>query len=442
MRLIGRRNFVAAIGLAAGTPLLLPLVRSLIREAQGAEASKKLLIILGNYSFRDDHFLPVRQTSDSDFDLNPVMKALQPYKSDLIAVANPIVPGLASNGGHGVMDEDYLSCRKSPDWYHPQGPTIDRFLATKLGTSDRLSSLSLVTGTENPNGNPQPSTDGFDKPYPSIIAPLDAYKKAFMDGVPAAQGTDPNVLLRRDQSLLDFVTSDIARLNARLAAPEREKLDRYTESLREIEKNLTIKPVVTCSAPAAPGAELGKQLPPSNSMEQTYFEAHLDMAVLSLACGVTHVALVSYSGDYPAPIGPRAGISDTGDNGTHGYNHLNDLNLLSQITTFRMEKVAGAVAKLRDLGHQDTALVAYGDSNGNVHHQSGDAMFFMTIGKLGYFTTNQFIRFDRPSDDKMKGPTRRGLGEYYVSIANALGVSIDTFGDPAFCQGPMPGLKA
>ncbi len=439
MHLIGRRNFVAALGLAAGAPLLAPLARNLISEAQGAEASKKLLIMLGNYSFRDEHFLPSRQTSDTDFDLNPIMKPLEPYKSDLIVVANPIVPGLAANGGHGVMDSDYLSCKRSPDWYHPEGPTIDRFLGSKLGVNDRLPSLSLVTGTENPNGNPQPSTDGFDKPYPSIIAPLDAYKKAFMDGVPAAQGVDPNVLLRREKSLLDFVTADITRLNARLAAPEREKLDRYTESLREIERGLTLKPSVTCEAPSAPSDELGKQLPPSNQMEQAYFEAHVDIASLALACGVTHVALVSYSGDYPAPLGLRG--SD-GESGTHGYNHLNDLSLLGQITSYRMEQFARAVSKLRQLGQQDDALVAYGDQNGNVHHQSGDAMFFMTIGKLGYFKTNQFIRFERPSDEKMTGPKRRGLAEYYVSIANALGVPVDTFGDPAFCEGAMPGLKA
>jgi hypothetical protein len=31
---------------------------------------------------------------------------------------------------------------------------------------------------------------------------------------------------------------------------------------------------------------------------------------------------------------------------------------------------------------------------------------------------------------------------FFVTVANAMGVPIDRFGDPAICQGALPGLAA
>jgi hypothetical protein len=101
-------------------------------------------------------------------------------------------------------------------------------------------------------------------------------------------------------------------------------------------------------------------------------------------------------------------------------------------------------AHLGELGVADSSLVVYTDPNGTVHHGgTGNNFFVLGLGTLnGYFKAPNFIQYSRSGEKASTATPPRGVGEVFVSIANALGVAIDVFGLPSHCQGPMPGLHA
>jgi hypothetical protein len=323
-----------------------------------------------------------------------------------------------------MMPADFLSGKRSPGWENPASPTFDRFLAAKIGSGDRFSSLHmnlgerLEDGITSPHVSPLQSWDGPSRPYPPMQKPLDAYDKIFAQGLPAPDGVDTKALLARDRSLLDFVTRDIKRTRARLAAPEGEKLDVYTESLRAIERKLVAEPGMAACRP--PGRPAAAAMPAVRRAE-----IFVEMAAVALACGASRIANVFFNtGDY-SPIGvPGPNVHDT-------VFHQSSLPE-QKVQEWRMAQVAKAVARTRELGHQDTTLVVYADPNGNVHHGGGDSLFFITIGRLGgYFKGGQVLAHPKKT---------RAVNDVWTSIANAFGVAIDGYGDAEHSRGPLPGL--
>lgn len=441
MHLIKRRNFLGGLGLGAAAGLIGPLLGQSIRQAQGAGPDKRLLLMLGTYCF-PDKYLPVRR-AEADFDLGATMAPLAPYKDDLLLVTNFNVNGAIANAGHGHIGCDYLSGFKSKDFGGTTGPTFDRYLARKLGQNDRFASILLY---DDDDGGGYETYDSADKPFPGIMSSVEAYERLFAQAVPGM--TDDGAaraLLARKQSILDFVVADVARVSGRLSAPEREKLDLYTESLRGIEKRLTAPAASgACTPPAKPPESLRKIPVVSNGAPQCIENAehHVEIASLALACGLTHVAVVAFNGENVSSLGIKQ-LTDDGTlfEGIHGLNHL-DHPGVGITQNWRMKQVARGVELLRGAGVGDASVVAYGDSNGTVHHQGdGDATMLLMVGRLGgAFKTGRWVQFERPSAG-IKGPPRRYMNDLYVSLANALGVAVDSYGDASVCKGPMTELS-
>jgi hypothetical protein len=418
MRLVSRRSVLRGLGVGAAAPLFAPVLRDYVREARGQGLpDKRIAFLFGQYSFPPKYINPVVR-SPTDFDLNPICAPAEAVKSDMILVRNlGIQQGPGANGGHGQDQGVYMGLGTKFGWTGEtwatkvgKDGTIDRFIARKIGVNDRLSSIVF-----RPGGKPllpvdYASWDGDDKPYPDYASAVDAYDKIFVGAtLPAgAAPVDAKVLLARDNSVLDFVADEIKTLQTRLAGPEREKLDRLTESLRGVERKLAAAaaaPALKCTPPARPTA---------GSRSQNV-EASVDVAAMALACGLTHVATLT--------LGP--------DN--HDANHA-DSPSVGTDNTWRLMQAVRVYTKLKALGLSSSSLVLYSDPNGPVHHGGFDeAYFYFMFGSMGgAFKTGRVL--------ELSG--RPYMGDFYAAVASAMGVATDTFGDPAKCKGPLSALRA
>ena len=164
----------------------------------------------------------------------------------------------------------------------------------------------------------------------------------------------------------------------------------------------------------------------------------MDLLVASLACDQTRIASLQFShsvSDIPMPwlnIGT----------GHHTLSHKDDTDTVSQaslvtINNWYATQFAYLLQKLDAVPEPDgstlldNCLVLWINelSKGNIH--SHQPLPVVIAGKCGgALLTGRFVSYAQP-------PSNNNL---LVSIANAMGTNITTFGNPAYCTGPLPNL--
>jgi hypothetical protein len=69
--------------------------------------------------------------------------------------------------------------------------------------------------------------------------------------------------------------------------------------------------------------------------------------------------------------------------------------------------------------------------------------WFVVGSANGYFSTGRYLQFPRtmPSYVDPGYDSGRPHNDLFVSIANAMGMDIDTFGNPDVCTGPIDEMR-
>lgn len=432
MILLQRRNFLRALGLGAGVSVLGPLFRSWLPEAQGqVDLSKRFVVFTNGNGFVREHYLHTPR-SESDFDLRPVFAPLAPFKEDLLILEefyNPFDRALHGNQWATLSVMPSTGTEENHYRETPGGISIDRLIARELGANDPFSSIALGI-EEGPNNVLCVSADGPNQKFPAIGSPVRAFTTLFGEAARDA-GYDAQELLAQDRSVLDFMIDDIERMNARLAGPERAKLDQFLDSTRALERQLAgiAERRAACENPLAPDASLdGAWLAPE------IVQAHVDVAFQALTCGLTRVAHVSILG----MEGPHTPYQWLGDSvGHHECHHQFFWDVIERIDAFVLSQVARMFEHLRSFPEgngtmADRSLTMYVNTCGGSHHYGQDNHAVVLVGNIdGYFRTGRYLSY----------PWKQHcISDVFVSVANALGLPIDSFGDPSVCQGPLPNL--
>lgn len=430
-----RRDLLRRMGLGAAAGLLGPLAHGLRAEAQGAPAKKRFILFTAGNGFIERSYTCTAR-SETDFDLNPVLEPLAPHRKDLLVVSklyNPFDKALHGN------QWATLSVVPSPDQKArqfrgpPGGISIDRLIGTKLYSGDPHPSTAI--GLYYEGKFLSTSADGPGKPFPALGNPVKAYATYFGNAALPEAGPMPAAddLLAQSRSVLDLVRGDVARLQGRLAAPERAKLDQFTESLRGVERQLTeivrARSAGTCQ-PTMPGQDAfggGLTPPVMSAMVDLTFSLHL--------CNMTHVSHISYLG-FEAPFVRAAWLGDTV--GWHNLHHQNKYDIIQKLDRYIIEKVAQMadnLARAQEGGGRmlDRAVVAFLNTCGGRHHTGHDSHAVVLVGGGGALRTGRYLQFPLK---------QRCMSDLYVPMANAVGLPITTFGAPEHFKGPLPGVLA
>ena len=132
---------------------------------------------------------------------------------------------------------------ESSDYY--LGTTVDQLAAQQIGKETRLPSLELSMDLVSMVGQcdngyacvyqndlswSSPTT-----PLPAEAHPRKVFERLFGDGGSSA---DRLAEMRKNASLLDWMQSDIARLQRKLGPSDRSKVSEYLDSVREVERRI------------------------------------------------------------------------------------------------------------------------------------------------------------------------------------------------------------
>jgi hypothetical protein len=268
-------------------------------------------------------------------------------------------------------------------------------------------------------------------------SPFDAYNRIFggMQQAATPGGAKPKPDLRK--SALDRALKDIATLRTRLATSDRHLLDSYQESLRDIEKRLGMAaaPAVTGCMPPMLGSTIDVKAEPNYP---AVGKLQMDLLVASLQCGATRVASLQWGNSNDQCSYSWLGVNTLGHDMAHNNNAC-DPSGAKKLKTYRWysEQFAYLLNKLNAVSEGtgtmlDNTVVLwaseFGDSNG---HGSNNLMWMLMGNAAGHFRSGRVLDC-----------AGRSINDLHTSLCNAFGLPDKTFGNPAYCKGPLPNLTA
>ena len=371
----------------------------------------------------------------NEFDFHHTMKSLEPLKQKV-----SIIQGLSAKmcGGNHSAVYGAMGAYPMRDGGGPKDETIDSKLARAFpAIFPHLGLMLAAKGKQVVNA--RLSASGPGKPISYYADPLLAYRDLF--GAAASGDAKLAAHSELDRSLLDFMVSDIKRLNSKLPAAEKEKLGHYLEgfeALRDRRKKIAnMRDAIEKGAPKVSDKF-------QSDVETDRLEAHFDIAAAALVTGLTRVVAIK-----PDSLETRYTGLGLGDYTVHHLGHLevkgntgNDPQnwdgkdgvvegriARDKIRKLHMDLIARLAGKLEavpegDGTMLDNTMIVYFAHAGDRHHPNFFTWPIITIGGLGgTIKTGQYVQY--PSHGERGHHT---LGNFYTTMLHAVGIKQDGFG--------------
>ena len=275
------------------------------------------------------------------------------------------------------------------------GTTIDQLIAQKIGGENLLPSMQFAV--EDPGANSSNCGEGYSctytntiswssptQPLPMELNPQVVFERMFGDGSTVEQRAKRR---KRDGSILDSLTGSLSRLRNESSAPDRVRLDNYTENVREIERRLQIAMKASTVAPEDMSVPVG--------VPQT-FDEHIklqfDLLALAFQADISRVGTLLFARDLTGRTYPE---SESPTSGFHGVSHHGEdprrIAELSKINQYHIKMLAHLIDRLAKTADGDGtlldhSLVLYGSNMGNsnqhVHYDVPHVLVGGLNGKL------------------------------------------------------------
>jgi hypothetical protein len=231
-------------------------------------------------------------TPGANYDLKPELAPIKDYQSKISILGNfNVMLDGAPNLPHGTGGPAIRTGRALTAERGLPGESFDVTIGDQIGTRSRFRSIdaSAIGDPRNSlsgrgGGNLNPSETSAASLYQRIFG------AGFKDPNSATFAPDTSIMARR--SVLSAVTEQRHSLEAAVGAADRQKLDQYYTSLRQLENQLDVEltkpePLQACAAPRGAPPQLAISGDIENVMKS--HEMMTDMLVMALACDQTRV---------------------------------------------------------------------------------------------------------------------------------------------------------
>jgi hypothetical protein len=264
---------------------------------------------------------------------------------------------------------------------------------------------------------------------PGERSPARLYRQMFLQGTPQETGEKIEAL-RTGRSVLDFVATGARRLDKTLPAGDRERLDQYFTSVRELEDRLQRAEVWEKRRRPRPKAPP----PPENPEQELFTLLRLMGQMIRLALESDTTRLVTLFVN-PAQWVPRTpGVVHE----THALTHhgtrpemIAELKRVEEMQFVILGEFLAGLDGVREGTHSllDRTMVLHGSCMGNANAHSNSHLPVLVAG--GGFRHAGHLVFAAPDAPP--------LANLYVSMLQRLGLETDAF---ASSTGTLRGLEA
>lgn len=382
---IPRRTFLRGLGATIALPLLEGMTPARSLGAAPRPGPLRMAFVYVPNGANMDDWTP--KATGRDFDLPLILEPLQNVRRDF-----QVITGLAHQkafangdgaGDHARASATFLTgCQafKTGGSDLRIGVSVDHHAAEKVGRATRLPSLELGIDRGQRAGA---CDSGYACAYqfniswrsPSVPNPPEVNPRAVFDRLFGGHGAGERSesRARRDalrKSVLDFALDDAKRLQAQLGATDRDKLDEYVTSLREIEQRIENAGKF---ADAVPDYDMKESGVPRD------YEQHVrilfDLMALAFQTDTTRIATFIMAHDGSNRSYPNIGVNDGHHNLSHHEGNAQKKAKIAKINRFHTAQFAQFLERLKNTKEAggsllDQSMIVYGSgiSDGNRHN--------------------------------------------------------------------------
>jgi hypothetical protein len=442
-RRISRRTVLRG----AGTIVALPFLDAMLPRLKAAETAtattpprRMAFIYVPNGCHMED-WTPAKE--GTDYELSPILQPLAPLQSDVIVLSGLTCDKARPNGDgagdHARASSAFLTgaqARKTAGANFRSGVSADQIAAQRLGDQTRLASLEVGIEKFRGSGN---CDSGYSCVYEHTLAwrnpttplPTEVDPKIIFDRLFSENPNDPERLKRGRlrTSVLDAVLDDAHSLERTLGGADRQKLDQYLSSVRDLEERIQRAeklPPVTLPE----GTKRPEELPADLT---EHFKLMGDTLVLAFQTDVTRVVTFMFGREGSEQKYTMVGVNEGHHSITHHQNKPELQAKIRAINTYHIQQFAYLLSRLKEVKEGegtllDNCMIAYGSAiaDGN-RHEHGDLPVLLAGRGGGSIRTGRHLRVERETP----------INNLWLAMLERMGAPTKQLGDST---GVLPGL--
>jgi hypothetical protein len=458
---VGRRDLVRLLG---GAAFALPALELFGRELKAQAAGKVAKYAVFCYTpdgVNQSAFWPTG--GETDFQLSPILAPFEAFRDKLLVLGPEMNNGTPRNGsglayggptpqhqapvtlaarvGHGCAaggqfctGDDfglpYLDQSKAVN--NIDGPSIDQVIAKQVVGDSLFSSLNFGM---HPIGGDTPSDINFAEDGTSLkrmATPDEAWNRVF--GMSVGPNAADVSARNKQAAVTNFLHARFDGLRPQLSAYDRQVLDAHLTSLRAYEEQVTRRTESSCAQP------LRAEVPVDDTSVRTGADSEklapffMDIISAAFSCDLTKVASVTFGypggGDAGGLRMPWLGFTDPLHGVSHHGGNAGTLEKYKKMHTWIATQIAGLMQRLADakdangVSILDQTVIYWFNRHGDGDSHSNFALPNILLGGAGgAFKMGRYLQLPTTN------PTR-----VLISIANAMGVDVPTFGEGPLAQ--------
>jgi hypothetical protein len=427
-RSLPRRTFLRGAGVALALPLLdamVPAMTAVVRS-QG-KAQRRIGFVYIPHGVIMDAWTPA-SADGAALEFTRIMAPLESFRNDTVVVSN--LTRAEPNSNHAVSSACWLTGvppkrTDGPDFR--AGTSVDQVIASEVGQDTTFPSLELAT--EDFTGLLGACDPGYSCAYmntlnwqsPTTPLPMEINPRVVFERMFGGGSTPEERLqrMRTDRSILDFVRSEVGRLETGLGAEDRGRLGEYLGHVREIERRIQRSEAQAGATPDVPPEPVG--VPES-------YEEHValmfDLLALAFQDDLTRVFTFMIAREVSQRTYPNIGVTEPHHTISHHGNRAAAIEAHAKVNVYHVQLLARFLERLRstpdgDGTLLDHSLIVYGSgmSDGNGH--TGGPLPLAVVGR---------------GVDRVRGnrhvvtPQNTPMANMLLTLAQACGVERESFG--------------
>ena len=449
-RHLSRRTALKGLGATIALPLLDAMVpaRTVFAKSGTARAVDRVRLVCieqvhgaagcSEYGLKQNFWSPA--LTGRQFDLSKGSLApLEPFRKHLTIISNTDTRMAEASTAAEVGGDHFRSSAVMYTHVRPKltegsdvrvGTSMDQLYVKRFGQDTPIPSMQLSIEPVDQSGGCAYGyacvyTDTIswaapDQPLPMVRDPRMVFELMF-----GAGGTPEQRAARRatDRSILDMLSAQMADLSRALGPSDRQRLEQYSDNIRQIEQRIARIEARNLSGEARelPGAPAG--VPDS-------FDEHVklmfDLQVLAFLSDTTRVFSFKMGRDASGRVYPESGIETGFHNASHHGATEERIRQFAEINKYHVSLLPYFMEKLQQATEEDAnllekTLVIYGSpmANGNLHNHRNCPLILLG-GAGGVLEGNLHV----------KAADATPMANVMLTLLHKLGVDdVQTFGD-------------
>lgn len=408
---LSRRAMLRGAGITLGLPLLDAMTPAFAatREAKQAKRFVGMSLALG---LHNPNLVP--EGAGAAYKPSRYLQSLQDIRQDFTVVSGSSHPGVS--GGHSAEGSIFSACPNSRGATSRNTISLDQYMAKHLGHETRFPSLVL-----NTNSQSSPSYTENGSMIPAENNAMRLFTRLFVNDTPDEQERQAE-LIRRGRSVMDLVGAEAKSLMREVGSGDRDKLDAWFTSVRELEQRLAANEAWTHKPKPKVALQPPRQIPRDN--EVAVDRIFLDIVHMALATDSTRFVTLHVTGNNVNGI---EGVDESYHTLSHHGMDDEKLAQLALVEQGVINEWGAFIRKLKADRLLDETMVVLTSNLGNASSHDNKNMPLLLAG--GGFKHGQHLAFDQKSNYP--------LPNLYLSTLHRLGLQDESF---ATSTGEMSGL--